>query len=287
MQNYLKAFTRFVIWAYLNGMSWLSYDVLDDLVIDYADAIISNRGDFSLLISALHFVYPRVKGKLVASYAYRAGWLKSVSVNRTVPMLKSFTYGIAKEINSVVGARMAIGLLVQYEGLLRTAELIAIRKRNVVLPEWHGYCNRYAYITLDKTKSGREQVVCIRDVYVVAALRYVVSVTAAPDALLFNRTYQQYYDLLSEACKRLGLGHLRFTPHSPRAGGATQRVMDGEAFSEVQESGRWKCAESLRIYLDRAKALATGTITSGCSFLNLLAQPNLIGNIFLFSPINP
>ena len=261
--------------------------MLDDILVDYADSILFSRGAFSLLVSALQFFYPRIRGRLYASFAYRTGWNRLVEIHRTVPMLRTFAYGIAKDIITNEGARMGIGLLVQFDAMLRTAELIAIRRRNVVLPEWHGYGNRFAYITLGTTKSGREQVAVVRDVYAVAALRYLVSVTAHSEGLLFDRSYQQYHDILSRACARLNLQLLGFTPHSPRAGSATQKILDGEDFVSVQEGGRWKCAESLRVYLDRAKALATDTVVRGVPFLNLLARPQLIGKIFVFSPITP
>ena len=57
--------------------------------------------------------------------------------------------------------------------------------------------------------------------------------------------------------KDLGLQELHYTPHSPRAGWATQLRLSGTPFSEIQERGRWKNASTLRVYLDAVAASTT------------------------------
>ena len=41
-----------------------------------------------------------------------------------------------------------------------------------------------------------------------------------------------------------------YTPHSPRAGFASERFADGESFTSLKETGRWLADTSLRTYID-------------------------------------
>ena len=43
-------------------------------------------------------------------------------------------------------------------------------------------------------------------------------------------------------------------PHSPRAGFAADRRLDGWQFTEIKEAGRWAADSSLRTYLDIVSA---------------------------------
>ena len=41
-----------------------------------------------------------------------------------------------------------------------------------------------------------------------------------------------------------------WTPHSPRAGFASEAIQDGVPFQEIKEAGRWLVDSSLRAYID-------------------------------------
>ena len=51
---------------------------------------------------------------------------------------------------------------------------------------------------------------------------------------------------------------IRWTPHSPRAGFATDAVAAGRPIAFIQEEGRWRSADSFRTYVDVVSAAAIG-----------------------------
>ena len=69
-----------------------------------------------------------------------------------------------------------------------------------------------------------------------------------------------YQRLLARACVALSLP--MFTPHSARAGFATDLWMEGLDFVSIRELGRWRSDSSLRIYLDAVAVNATAASLS-------------------------
>ena len=70
-----------------------------------------------------------------------------------------------------------------------------------------------------------------------------------PGLLLFPISYSSYRLLIKAGEEALGLA-AGFTPHSPRAGFASDSRAEGWSFEEIRETGRWVSDSSLRIYLD-------------------------------------
>ena len=68
-----------------------------------------------------------------------------------------------------------------------------------------------------------------------------------PTERLFPYTYEQYRRLLARTAALLGLETLGYTPHSCRAGFATDARAAGRDFTEIREAGRWVSDKSLRI----------------------------------------
>ena len=62
-------------------------------------------------------------------------------------------------------------------------------------------------------------------------------------------SYESYRRLLKSIENKLGID-LGYTPHSPRAGFATDRFTEGRSFVDIREAGRWIADASLRTYLD-------------------------------------
>jgi hypothetical protein len=285
----MTALNRFVTWCALQCLRVKSEGELDDLLVEYGDALLKFRGDFSILLSAVQFWFPRTKGKLVASYMYRKGWEAITGIKHTTPMLPPFVFAVAAQMVQNGRARMGIGLLVQFEGLLRACELFPIRARDIVLPEFQPHLKtKKCFILLGfgrSTKVKRQQVAKLTNPFIIAALRYVYSMASTPEDFLFSCDYNQYTGLLTDSLQKLGLGGLGFTPHSPRSGKATQMLLDETPFKEIQEAGRWASDTSLRIYLDRAQALATDTVARSIPLLPFVHNPWKIGKIFLFRPL--
>ena len=117
------------------------------------------------------------------------------------------------------------------------------------------------------TKAGRPQFVIVRADEDPVALCIVSAFarTTRPGCKLTSLEYGAYYKLITRAAREVGVGHIKYTPHSPRAGWATAHRLNGLSFQEIQERGRWTNPSSLRLYLD---AVAASTV--------LLQQTNFL-----------
>ena len=134
------------------------------------------------------------------------------------------------------------------------------------------------------TKVRREQTVELTNPWIIAILRFVLRNTRAGERL-FPFDHNQYTQALKGAWSLLNVSNLGLTTYSPRPGAATDDLLQGVAFSTVQERGRWLHPQSCRIYLDRAQALALTTNAVAARFNRLAQDPKLIGDVFAFSPL--
>ena len=98
------------------------------------------------------------------------------------------------------------------------------------------------------TKAKRAQAVILRHPLTIDLLRYVVQ-RPRPGERLFAYSYSTYRKLLTKVESELGL-EMGWTPHSPRAGFASESIQDGCRFGETKEAGRWVADSSLRTYID-------------------------------------
>ena len=98
------------------------------------------------------------------------------------------------------------------------------------------------------TKAKREQATMLRDSYLVGLLRFLVR-TASVDGPLVGVSYTTYRKLLKKVESLIGIS-AGYTPHSPRAGFASESYRDGMEFTAIKEQGRWLVDSSLRCYID-------------------------------------
>ena len=135
--------------------------------------------------------------------------------------------------------------------------MLGILGEDVTLPLGSGAQHRnvsYASITLGArvgTKAKRAQSVVLRaqeHPRELALLMEIVRVTQA-DRPLFPYSLEQYRKYIKLYQSRLGLP-IGWTPHSPRAGYASEASAEGVPFGTIKEVGRWLSDSSLRIYID-------------------------------------
>lgn len=136
---------------------------------------------------------------------------------------------------------------------LRPSEALGLLGGNLILPEDYPLAGGSGALNLGRkagAKSGRPQMTMATDKIVLKLMRWHRSFVR-PDAYLSDvRTLNQFSKWLRLATRALGLEHLGWTPHSPRAGRASDMVMLGPPFLQIREAGRWCSDSSLRRYLD-------------------------------------
>lgn len=100
------------------------------------------------------------------------------------------------------------------------------------------------------TKAGRPQVSLVRDPLALRLLSWFRAHWARGQRLSKIGSLSAYSRRRNLAAAAFHLGHLGWTPHSPRAGYASDAAIAGRVFNEVREEGRWTCDRSLRGYMD-------------------------------------
>ena len=179
----------------------------------------------------------------------------------TMPMPWHVALSLAWWIAGAGYPRVAGLLLLQAATGMRPSEVLALVKESLVPPALNRAGANCAVIILGirrRTKSGRRQFITVsRSISPIAVkIIEVFFATTPAGAYLSNCVaYTQYYSILKRATTACHLVELKFTPHSPRAGWATESRMGGMPFQEIKELGRWDSDKALRIYLDASAAL--------------------------------
>jgi len=284
LQRYRQAYVSFMSWIVASNILLPSLVFLDYALLEYSE-LLDSRSDFSLILSAVVFFFPRARGHLAYASQVSKGWMLMSGVKHTVPMIRAFVCAVAQALCLAGHPRLAAGVIGQYGGWLRPSEMLGLRRSDIVLPGMHLYEGGSLYVVLGfgarSTKVKREQSVEVTWGLAIAAFRFLYRTCTGN--LLVPYSYQQYYTLLAAACGAQGFQDLDFTPHSPRAGAATDFYIESRDFKRTQDRGRWMAETSARIYLDRARAVA-GSLAQRAAIYNfLVSRPERIGNIFLFA----
>ena len=141
---------------------------------------------------------------------------------------------------------------------LRPSEMLSLTTASISLPEHRpGDVGQYTCIFAlgqrsGGTKAKREQSVVLRDRRIIDWVRWAVELSE-PGGRLFPYSYDIYRKLLKRVESHLGLT-VGWTPHSARAGFASEAIARGTPFNEVREQGRWRADSSLRTYIDIVSA---------------------------------
>jgi integrase len=142
--------------------------------------------------------------------------------------------------------------MVQQRLGLRPNEMLNLVKEDIALPEDGDSGRATAMFGLGiraSTKAKRPQVAILQDQQLIGLVRWILSSTGAGERL-FPYAYSQYRKLLHAVVNDDLKLDLRVTPHSPRAGFASDMIADGEPIPSVMQKGRWLAESSLRCYVD-------------------------------------
>ena len=232
---------------------------LDHLLLEFRTEAELSKSKHNILVAAVEFFLPHVKGRLVYSREALKGRANVEAVHHTIPLPQDCAYLLATLHASRGFPRLATAVLLQQGTGLRPSELLGIRCNHVYIPDSLSDVQRVS-IRLGvevSTKVKREQYVLIdlhEQPVVFKLLEWLVE-TTVPDDRLFPFSYSHYNNSfkLAEQHFRLQVG---WTAHSGRAGFATDRVARGVPAAEVQALGRWLSDSSFRCYIDVVGSLS-------------------------------
>jgi len=288
LETYEKALQRLLTFIRIRGVIIADYPALDRILQEYGERVAESTGEFSTVLAATQFFFPGAKGNTPVAFQLKRGMSAAAEVRHTVPLVEELMWGSVDALMKRGDTRVALGLLTQFSAYLRVHELVQLTRKDVCLPEQNltGGCFLILGVRTHGTKVGREQTVEITNLWAIAGLRFLCRNTSEANHLLSNSpepmTAGEYSRILRQSWADMHVDDLGLTPHSPRAGGATNDLLNRVPFVSVQEKGRWLHAASARVYLDRAQALALKTQRAATRFRTLAKNPRNIGNIFAF-----
>ena len=223
----------------------------DDALMEFKQESPVSKSNFEALVAGVEYFFPNW-GKLRWCRATLKGWAVEHVPKHTIPMSRAHAKLYAIHLSGLNHAKLAVGVLLQRELGLRPSEILGLMGTDVALPEHHsGAASTRAVLGLGfrtGTKAKRAQAVILVDPVLIGLLRWLMS-EAAPNETLIGCSYTTYGKMLKkvDGVVKLESG---FTPHSPRAGFASESIAEGASFGDVKEAGRWVVDSSLRVYMD-------------------------------------
>ena len=212
--------------------------------------------DLRMLSGGLRFFFPFI-GKTRIS-ADLKGLEKSNERRPRVPASKKLSRAFTHYMWGELSFAEATGVQVMWDAKLRTCEALKVRAVDII---FSSDSVKNTTIRLGKTKNGREQA-AVLDVGCLGErmLRILVRCSRNRQEPLFH--FGSYARVHKYCCKfrvHYGLG-IEFTPHSLRAGSATNDKLEGVSMADIQWRGRWESMSTARGYVDVVYAILPETL---------------------------
>ncbi len=202
---------------------------------------------------------PELRSCLPLSRQCLRGWDKTRTTASHPPLTWELTVLMACSMARSGYHGPAVAMLLAFDCFLRVGELTRIRLSDVVMPNDSrmGRAHTAMAVVLRKAKTGIMQSVKIASPDVARLLVLWLRLmprSSDPDPRVFGFSA----DLLRRTMHRAGDAlqlPTRYTPHSLRHGGTTDDFLRHGSIERIQFRGRWKSLESVRRYVQTARAV--------------------------------
>lgn len=264
---YSKQLGSFLSHARLGTRSFLvaRASEVDRALAVYIQACYDARSSFTYVSQALSGAVhqrPDLRHRLPISRQCLRGWEKTRESASYPPLTWELTVVMACTLARSGYPGPAIAMLLAFDCFLRVGELTRIRFTDIVMPNdpRTGRAHSTMAVVLRTAKTGKLQSVGVADpdvarlVAMWARSPVVHSNPSDPDPRLFAFSPDFLRRLMYQASAALQLP-TRYTPHSLRHGGATDDFLRHGSVERVQFRGRWKQLESVRRYVQMARAV--------------------------------
>ena len=204
-------------------------------------------------IASVQDYRPSAKGRLPSSWRLMKTWSSTEIPSRAPPLP-------TEALDILVGYSLfkkddlfALSLLLGFHGLLRTGELLGIKKAHI---EQKGP-RSVAIVSLGLTKGGRRQgaaeSVTIREEDTLRRLwQWKNTPSSRPSLCEAAHVWRKKF---SEYLEATGLSEHSFRPYSLRRGGATSYFAKHGSLDKLLIAGRWQAAKTARIYINEGLAV--------------------------------
>lgn len=279
-RRYFGAIAEFLSWADGQGEEPADLTELDELGCDYIHHLYdTNRGRSTAanLLFGLKFYLPAARRRLHRMTLALRGWERLHPSVSFPPLTWELCCAMAVRATKAGYPVHGLGMLVQFDCLLRLSELVALKREDVVFEGDSRYPRDFkgCLLCLRSTKTGRDQSVTVEDPHVLALLRAHCD-TLQPGDRVFNFRADNYRRIFKRVAGSLGLS-ARYVPHSCRHGGATRLYQrDPLSIEAIKLRGRWKSVESAKRYIQQGVVLlSTVTVPPAVARLGALFSDRL------------
>ena len=253
-ERHQRAVEKFEIFLLLNDAVPSSAAELDEWLVLFRREASLTRSQFEVTLAGIQFVAPRLKGKLPLAKKVVKGLTIEYPAKHAFPMLSRSARFIASKMAAGREHRLGVCMLLQQATGLRPSEMLGLREHDIIRPS--EFVPRYVLRlgTNVGTKVGREQTAFFDPEQdpVLAMLLFRLLRSTPEQGQLAACGYDHYRRVLARHSACLGV---LYSPHSCRAGFATEAIIKGEAPTLVQRRGRWASEASFLVYIDVATAL--------------------------------
>ncbi|CAK0800419.1 unnamed protein product [Prorocentrum cordatum] len=249
------AAVKFVTYLDENGFVPDGPEQWDDLLVEYKSDLQMTKCNFEYTETAVEFVFPRLRRRLTWSHSVIDAWRVAAEVKHAPPLGRAPANLAAIYFACWGVPRLGVGLLLQVDRGLRPSEVLQLRAKDISLPSSRGGPDLQPNWVINLgakagTKAKRMQFAIILERGgMLEDLLHRVVLGTPPEGLLFPYPLVDYRHRLRQFEATLGLD-IHWTPHSARAGYASDSVARGIPFQEIKEAGRRLTESSLRIYVD-------------------------------------
>ncbi|OLQ13610.1 hypothetical protein AK812_SmicGene2385 [Symbiodinium microadriaticum] len=215
----------------------------------YADG--QRKGLASDGLAGLQYFLPQCQGRLKLAWKLVKVWQRVEPPMRVLPLSPLLVLGMAGLAAGLGLPDIAAGLLICFDGILRSGELYQLRVADVTF-----YASR-ASLRLGLTKAGKrtgqEEMVVVNSRIAISWLRRACA-HRSDDELLIRRGPDFFRKCFKLFVAEFGLSDANINVYSLRRGGATWDFMAYQSMERTLLRGRWASTSSARVYLQDAVA---------------------------------
>ena len=266
-RRYTLAWVRLLAYG-KRQQRWPIFDLcdLDDLVASHIEEMWQEgepRSWSADLVACVQHFMPSSKNHLPVAWSLIQSWNRRELPCRALPLTPQLVAGLAGGFLIARHPRLAAGVLVGFDTLARTGELLSLVVDDVLVDKRAGFAG---ILRFRDTKSGQRegvhQSVTIENPAVRGALRYLCQ-NVGPGEQLLQISDFKFREVWAHVVGALGLQHFSIRPYSMRRGGATWEWRRTLSYDSVAHRGRWAALSTCRRYVeDSAAALADLRLSS-------------------------
>ena len=228
--------------------------IFESLVMEYIDAAWEegeSKGHVGDLLSGLSYFVPGLKRQLNGSWRMFTAWSRHELPARCYPLSIDMCNALAGLALLWKWPDMAVAILVAFDCLLRTGELINLKAGDIIFNTAYTFASINLPDTKGEKRTGITDSITIEQPQLVRLLaRHVQHML--PGYGIVTRSPAAFRTSFRELVHGLSLHNLFIRPYSLRRGGATTLFRNANALDVVVLRGRWTNQRTARVYINTA-----------------------------------